>query len=377
MMERPLFNRKQKPHRQHKQAFRKTVLSDPIVIALDAMGGDHAPDIVIKGAFIARKRFPNLRYILFGDERLIKPLLDKQPGFNDFCSLVHTTQFVRGDDKPSVALRNSRDSSMRLAIEAVAEAKAAAVVSAGNTGALMAMAKIVLKTLPGIDRPAMASYFPTIKGESVMLDLGANIQYDAANLLQFALMGSVFISAVLGVRMPVIGLLNVGSEDVKGNEIVREANALLRHVKLPGLYHGFIEGDDIAKGTVDVIVTDGFTGNIALKSIEGTAKLISEYLKQTFRSSFLAQIGYLFARPALNTLKVRVDPRRYNGAIFLGLNGVAVKSHGGTDAIGFANAVGVAANMIVHKALSKINQDLKLVQDSLQQPSANSQVSNV
>jgi glycerol-3-phosphate acyltransferase PlsX len=340
-------------------------LSDAITIALDAMGGDYAPEIVIKGALIARGRFPNLRYLIFGDERLIQPLLNRYSGLVDISTIVHTTQVVRGEDKPSVALRNSRESSMRLAIEAVSTGKASAMVSAGNTGALMAMSKIVLRTLPGIDRPAMASYFPTMKGESVMLDLGANVQYDTANLLQFALMGSVFATAVLGIRKPIIGLLNVGSEEVKGNEIVRETHAILKNIKLPGHYHGFIEGDDIAKGTVDVIVTDGFTGNIVLKSIEGTAKLISEFLKQTFRSSFLAQIGYLFARPALNTLKVRVDPRRYNGAIFLGLNGVAVKSHGSTDAIGFANAIGVAANMVIHHAIDKIKHDYELIKDSM------------
>jgi len=221
----------------------------------------------------------------------------------------------------------------------------------------MAMAMFVLMTLPGISRPANASFFPTMRGESVMLDLGANVQCDSENLVQFAVMGEVFARTVLGTVKPTIGLLNVGSEDMKGNEALREANTLLRDLKLSGSYYGFIEGDDIAKGTVDVVVTDGFTGNIALKSIEGTARLYSEFLRATFKSSLLAKFGYLLARPALNALRLRTDPRRYNGAIFLGLNGITVKSHGGTDAIGFANAIGVAIDMILHGAIEKIRED--------------------
>jgi glycerol-3-phosphate acyltransferase PlsX len=215
----------------------------------------------------------------------------------------------------------------------------------------------VLKTLPGIDRPAIASFFPTIRGESVMLDLGANVECDADNLVQFAVMGNVFARTVLGVLRPTMGLLNVGSEEMKGHEALCEAAAILRATNLPGEFQGFVEGDDIAKGTVDVIVTDGFTGNISLKSIEGTAKLYSEFLRQTFRSSLLARIGYLFARPALNGLRSRVDPRRYNGAILVGLNGIVVKSHGGTDAFGFANAIAVAMDMAVNGAIEKIKDD--------------------
>jgi len=230
-------------------------------------------------------------------------------------------------------------------------------VSAGNTGALMAMAKFVLKTLPGIDRPAIASFFPTLRGESVMLDLGANLSCDADNLVQFAVMGNVFARTVLGILKPSIGLLNVGSEEVKGHEAVREAYAILRATNLPGDFRGFVEGDDIARGTVDVIVTDGFTGNVALKTVEGTARLYAEFLKRSFKSSIIARIGYLLARPALNALRVRTDPRRYNGAIFLGLNGVAVKSHGGTDSLGFANAISVAVDMVTQKSLEKIREE--------------------
>jgi glycerol-3-phosphate acyltransferase PlsX len=326
-------------------------------IALDAMGGDHAPDMVVKGANIARQRFPEVHFLFFGDEKRLKPLVDKYRALAKVSTIRHTDQVVKGEDKPSTALRAGRSSSMRLAIDAVQSGDAAGVVSAGNTGALMAMAKVVLKTLPGITRPAIASFFPTLKGESVMLDLGANVQCDADNLVQFAVMGNVFARTVLGVVSPTMGLLNVGSEDMKGHEALREASAMLREFKLPGSFHGFVEGDDIAKGTVDVVVTDGFTGNIALKSIEGTAKLYAEFMRATFKSSFLSKLGYLLARPALNALRLRTDPRRYNGAIFMGLNGIAIKSHGGTDALGFSNAIGVAADMITHRALARITED--------------------
>jgi len=332
-------------------------MSEFFTIALDAMGGDHAPDMVVRGANLARKRFPDARFLFVGDEAKIRPLLDRLPRLAKISEIEHTEDVVGGEDKPSIALRTGRQSSMRLAINAVHDGRAAAAVSAGNTGALMAMAKFVLKTLPGISRPAIASFFPTMKGESVMLDLGANVQCDAVNLTQFAVMGEVFARTVLGTVRPSIGLLNVGSEDMKGHEALREAHGMLRDTRLPGSYHGFIEGDDIAKGTVDVIVTDGFTGNIALKTIEGTARLYSEFLRATFKSSFLAKIGYLMARPALNALRLRTDPRRYNGAIFLGLNGITVKSHGGTDAIGFSNAIGVAVDMILHGAIDKIRED--------------------
>lgn len=342
-----------------------------LTLALDAMGGDHAPDMVVKGASIALRRFPQVRFLLFGDAERLKPLLAKTPSLRDVAVIHHAEHAVRPDEKPSVALRTGRASSMRLAINAVHDGAAAGVVSAGNTGALMAMAKFVLKTMPGVDRPAMASFFPTLRGESVMLDLGANVQCDANNLVQFAIMGNVFARTVLGTLQPSIGILNVGSEDQKGHEHVREAAAILRAMPLPGRFHGFVEGDDIAKGTVDVVVTDGFTGNVALKTLEGTAKLYSSFLRETFRSSFLAKLGYLLARPALITLRVRTDPRRYNGAIFLGLNGVAVKSHGGTDALGFANAIGVAVDMLLHRSLEKIREDFaKLTEQSVANPQA-------
>ena len=331
--------------------------SDSLNIALDAMGGDRAPEMVVKGANIARQRFPNVKFLFFGDETRIAPLLRRYGALGKTSEVRHTDKVVASEDKPSTALRAGRGSSMRLAIDAVQAGEAAGIVSAGNTGALMAMAKFVLRTLPGIDRPAIASFFPTLRGESVMLDLGANLSCDAENLVQFAVMGNVFARTVLGILRPTVGLLNVGSEEVKGHEAVREAAALLKSTPLPGEFHGFVEGDDIARGTVDVIVTDGFTGNVALKTLEGTTKLYAEFLRRSFKSSMVASLGYLLARPALNALRVRTDPRRYNGAIFLGLNGVAVKSHGGTDALGFANAIGVAVDMIMQKSLDKIRED--------------------
>ena len=333
-------------------------MSEPLTIALDAMGGDNAPRVVIKGANMARRRFPDVRYLLFGDEARIRPLLKRRARLRAACTIVHTDSVVTSDAKPTVALRQGRKSSMQLAINAVRDGDAAGVVSAGNTGAMMAMAKIGLKTLPGIDRPAIAAIFPNRRGESVMLDLGANVECDANNLIQFAVMGGVFGRSVMGLFKPSVGLLNVGSEAVKGHDDVRQAAALLQDSDLPIKFHGFVEGDDIAAGTVDVLVTDGFTGNIALKSIEGTVRLYTEFLRKAFRSSLSSRIGYVLARRGLRKLRARVDPRRYNGAMFLGLNGIVVKSHGGTDAFGFANAIGVAVDMAVNGFNDKIIKEL-------------------
>jgi len=339
-------------------------VSQRLTIALDAMGGDLGPDMVIAGADIARERHPDVRFLLYGDRDRIEPLLSQRPALKAVAEIRHTADFVAGDAKPAVALRAGRQSSMRLAIDAVASGEAACVVSAGNTGALMAMAKFVLKTLPGIDRPAMASFFPTQRGESVMLDLGANAECQPENLVQFAVMGAVFARAILGLPEPSIGVLNIGSEDMKGNEVVRAAAASLRDMPLPGRFHGFVEGTDIGLGTVDVIVTDGFTGNVALKTAEGTAKLFSEFLRRTFATSFLARIGYLLARGAFKRFRERIDPRRYNGAMFLGLRGVCVKSHGGTDPVGFANAVAVAINLATHGFNERIKEEMGRIADA-------------
>jgi glycerol-3-phosphate acyltransferase PlsX len=343
-------------------------LSGIITVALDAMGGDRAPDIVVKGADIALERHPETRFLIFGAEPQVAPLIAQLPRLAKAATLYHTGEKVHDEDKPSQVLRSGRGTSMRLAIEAVADGRADCVVSAGNTGALMAIAKFVLKTLPGIDRPAIASFFPTLRGESVMLDLGANIECDANNLVQFALMGDAFARSVLGLIEPTVGLLNVGSEDLKGNDAVRGASARLRGGMTPIRFYGFVEGDDICAGTVDVIVTDGFTGNVAVKTAEGLAKLFAEALRTSFRHSLMARMGYLFARGALKKFAARFDPRRYNGAMFLGLRGIAVKSHGSTDAFGFANAIGVAIDMKLNGFLEKIRSELAGVEAALPTP---------
>jgi glycerol-3-phosphate acyltransferase PlsX len=328
-------------------------------IALDAMGGDHAPDMVIAGAEIARERCPDAHYLLFGDEARIQPLLDRHPSLKPISTVHHTADAVPADAKPSAALRQGRNSSMRLAIDAVAAGEAACAVSAGNTGALMATAKVVLKTVPGIDRPAIASILPTLRGESVMLDLGANLEVGPENLVQFAIMGAVFARIVLGVPEPRVGLLNVGSEEQKGLEAIRAAAASLRESPIAeAKFHGFVEGNDLGSGVVDVIVADGFSGNIALKTAEGTVRLYAEFLRRTFASSWRSKLGYLLAKPAFDKLRQRTDPRRYNGAMFLGLQGICVKSHGGTDALGFANAIAAGANLAGQGFKDKIKGEL-------------------
>jgi len=343
-----------------------------MTIALDAMGGDDAPGMVIRGADIARERYPEVDFLIFGRESEIGPFLDKLTSLKAVATLVHTDDIVSSGDKPSVALRAGRNSSMRLAINSVREGTADGVVSAGNTGALMAMAKFVLKTLPGVSRPAIAAFFPTLRGETLMLDLGANVICDGRNLVDFAVMGNAFARCVIGVLQPSYGLLNVGSEEMKGHEALQDASAVLRASDLPGDFVGFVEGDDIAKGSVDVVITDGFTGNIALKTAEGTASLISEYMRRTFKSSLLAGLGYLLARSAMRKLRKRLDPRHYNGAIFLGLNGIAVKSHGGTDELGFANAIAVAVDMKKHGIVERTRADF----ENLTLPSLKAQAVN-
>ncbi|MEW5703153.1 MAG: phosphate acyltransferase PlsX [Pseudomonadota bacterium] len=320
-------------------------MTTAMAIALDAMGGDYAPGVVVEGARLARERFPNVHFILFGDERRLQPLVAKDAQLLGHSEIRHTDQAIANDMKPSMALRNGRDSSMRLAINAVHDGQAAGVVSAGNTGALMVMAKFVLKTLPGIDRPAIAGYIPSMRGDVVMLDLGANVECSANNLVQFAVMGNVFARAVLGLPEPVVGLLNVGEEEMKGHEYLRDAATILRTEGFPVKFYGFIEGNDILEGKVDVAVTDGFTGNVALKTAEGVSKFYTQILKEAFQSSPMARLGYLLARSSLRKVKRKMDPRRYNGAMMLGLNGIVVKSHGGADALGFANAIGVAIDM--------------------------------
>jgi glycerol-3-phosphate acyltransferase PlsX len=334
-----------------------------LMIALDGMGGDGAPEVVVKGANMARSRYPGIHFHIYGNEALLKPLLARFPKLARCTSIHHTDVVVSSEDKPSQALRKARDSSMGLAIDAVRDNVAQGVVSAGNTGALMALAKIALRTMTGISRPAIATMLPTSRSECVMLDLGANIQCDARNLVEFAIMGEVFSRTVLGRTKPTIGLLNVGEEELKGHEYVRQAASLLRDLALPIEFRGFVEGDAVWAGAVDVVVTDGFTGNIALKTAEGIAKMYSGFMRTAFESTILSRLGYLLSRGAIGKVRSRVDPRRYNGAMLLGLNGIVIKSHGGTDAFGFANAIGVAVDMIRGGFSNRIAEEFQRIGD--------------
>jgi glycerol-3-phosphate acyltransferase PlsX len=315
---------------------------DPLAkmtVALDAMGGDHGATVVIEAAADVLKTHPNVHFRIYGDQKIIAPLLDAYPALKSTCAIFHTDDIVSNHEKPSIALRKSRGTSMRLAIEDVRDKNADCVISAGNTGALMAIAKTVLRCLPGIDRPAIASIIPTMKQDCVLLDMGANLECDASALVQFAILGSVYAQIHLDKDQPSVGLLNIGSEDMKGPESIRNAAKTLREIHFPGKFIGYAEGDDLPKGDFDVVVTDGFSGNIALKVVEGVAKFFSFSLKQSLNSSILSRLGALLAAPSLLRLKKRMDPRLYNGGMFLGLNGICIKSHGGADAVAFANAI--------------------------------------
>lgn len=332
----------------------------PVRISLDAMGGDSGPAVVVPGAGLALERHPEMRFLMFGREEELRPLLARHPRLAEAVDLRHSELAVAMDDKPSQALRAGRwKSSMWMAIQAVRDGDAEACVSAGNTGALMAMSKVCLKTMAHIERPAIAAIWPTTRGESVVLDVGATIGADAAHLVDMAVMGAAMARIVFDIPRPTVGLLNVGTEEVKGVEIVREASRMLREQDIPGLaYHGFVEGDDLGRGTVDVVVTEGFTGNIALKTAEGTAKQIADYLRAAMGRTLMSRIGYFFAKGAFEALRAKLDPRKANGGVFLGLEGVVVKSHGGTDAIGFASAVDMAHDMAQHNLMGTIRDML-------------------
>ena len=324
------------------------------------MGGDVGAAVVVPGAELSLMRHPDSEFILFGDRAVVEPLLDVRPKLKAASRLVHTDVAVRMDAKPSQALRNGRwKSSMWLALDAVKKGEADVAVSAGNTGALMAMAKFNLRTMAGIDRPAIAGIWPTVRGESVVLDIGASIGADARHLVDLAVMGSAMARVLFDLDRPTVGLLNIGVEEAKGLEEVREAGRILREAQLPTLdYVGFIEGTDIGEGTVDVVVTEGFTGNIALKTAEGTARQIYQYLKSAMTRTWRAKLAYLLARDAFGTLRDKLDPAKANGGVFLGLNGIVIKSHGGSDAEGFASAVDVGYDMVRYELLGKISQTL-------------------
>ena len=329
-------------------------------IALDAMGGDHGAAVVVPGAELSLSRHPGIEFLLFGDRAVVEPLLEARPRLKAAAQLVHTDVSVKMHDKPSQALRKGRwKSSMWLAIDAVRKGEADAAISAGNTGALMAMAKFNLRTMARIERPAIAALWPTLRGESIVLDLGASIGADFGHLVDLAAMGGAMARVVFGLERPTVGLLNIGVEEAKGLEEVREAGRILREGHWPQIeYAGFVEGDDIGKGTVDVVVTEGFAGNIALKAAEGTARQLSEILKREMRRTLATRLGYLLARGAFRALSDKMDPRKSNGGVFLGLNGIVIKSHGGTDAEGFAYAVDLGYDMVRHDLLAKIGQTL-------------------
>lgn len=330
------------------------------------MGGDRAPQMVIEGADLVASNNQNVKFLLFGNSSKMKPILQNTRYLKGRYEVIHTDEFIASDEKPSNALRKGKNSSMRLAIESVKDGKADTVVSAGNTGALMAMSKIVLRPLDQIDRPAIIGLIPNQKKQAtILLDMGANIECSATTLFQFAVMGKAFARAVLKIENPKIGVLNVGSEEVKGHEEVQKVATFLKESDLKDNFYGYVEGDDITKGIVDVIVTDGFTGNITLKAIEGTAKLVSTSIKDGFYSSLFAKIGYLFAGSAIAKSTRNLDPRLHNGAMFIGLNGVAVKSHGSTDKIGFSNAIKVAISLVEDEINDQIAKELQHNTDSI------------
>ncbi|MEQ1954805.1 phosphate acyltransferase PlsX [Mesorhizobium sp. CN2-181] len=333
-----------------------------IRISIDAMGGDHGPSVVIPALAKVAKRRPDVNFLVYGRTDVVRPELDNFPALAAVTQFIHCDVAVRMDDKPSQALRHGRwKSSMWRAIEAVKSGDSDACVSAGNTGALMAMSKFCLRTMATIERPAIAAIWPTLRGESVVLDVGATIGADSHQLIDFGILGAAMARAVFGIERPSVGLLNVGVEEIKGQEEVKEAGRLLRDANLASMqYHGFVEGDDIGKGTVDVVVTEGFSGNIALKTAEGTARQISGYLRAAMSRTLMAKIGYFFAKGAFDRLREKMDVRKANGGVFLGLNGIVVKSHGGADDEGFASAIELAYDMIRNRLLDRIEADLDL-----------------
>ena len=324
------------------------------------MGGDIGPAVMVAGMARARRKDRTLKFDVYGDEKLIKPELAKHQPLVEATTIHHTTDAIEASEKPSQAIRRAKTTSMGMAINAVKEGIADAALSGGNTGALMSMAKLALRTMPGIDRPALAALLPTLgTTDLVMLDLGANTECDAQNLVQFAVMGSAYSRTVLGISKPRVKLLNIGTEELKGTGELKEAAALLRDANyLPLRFEGFTEGDRLSRGDVDVVVTDGFSGNIALKTAEGTARFVTDLLRRAFTSSFRSKAGFALSRPALNLLKVHLDPNNHNGAVFLGLNGLVVKSHGGANYKGVANAINVAASMVRNDITRKIGEDL-------------------
>jgi len=329
-------------------------------LAIDAMGGDSGPAAMLGGMARALKSDPSLRFLVVGDEALIQAEFAKHNFPAGTVEVLHAADAIGGSEKPSQALRRARTTSMGMAIAAVKDGRAQAALSAGNTGALMAIAKLALRTMPGIDRPALTALLPTLgEHDCVMLDLGANTECDAQNLVQFAVMGAAYARTVLGLAKPRVKLLNIGTEELKGTGELKEAAAMLREASyLPLQFDGFTEGDQLSRGKVDVVVTDGFSGNIALKTAEGTARFVTDLLRRAFTSSLRSKAGFALSRPALHMLKVHLDPNNHNGAVFLGLNGLVVKSHGSATPKGICNAIGVAARLVRNDITRQVGEDL-------------------
>jgi glycerol-3-phosphate acyltransferase PlsX len=332
-------------------------------IAIDAMGGDVGPAVMLAGAALAYKRRDDLSFLLFGDGAALEAELSAHGDLARVSEIVHCDDVIAAEDRPSQAIRRAKTTSMGRAIAAVKDGVANAAVSGGNTGALMAMSKLALRTMPGIDRPALAALLPTLgENDLVMLDLGANTECDAQNLIQFAVMGAAYARVVLDLDKPRVQLLNIGTEEMKGTDELKDAAAVLRAADTLGMrFDGFIEGDKLSRGNVDVVVTDGFSGNIALKSLEGTARFVTDLLRRAFTSSLRSKIGFLISRPATELLRHHLDPNSHNGAVFLGLNGLVVKSHGSATDKGVANAIRVAARMVREDLTRKISEDLDRV----------------
>ena len=320
-------------------------MAEGTILSIDAMGGDAAPGVVVDGVAILLADRPDIAVLLHGDETVLAPLVAAHPVLSGRCQLVHSDSVITSDMKPSQALRRGKGSSMWNAVEAVKNGEAAAAVSAGNTGALMAISMLILRKMDGVHRPAMTALWPTMRGRTVVLDVGANLEADAAQLVSFAIMGEAYARAALGIEKPSIGILNIGSEEMKGHDEVREAHEWLREAELDMDYRGFVEGNDISKGAVDVVVTDGFTGNVALKAGEGVARMLGNRMREAFTANIMTKLGAVFASGGLKQLRAQMDPSNVNGGVLLGLGGVSVKSHGGTDARGFAQACLLAADL--------------------------------
>jgi glycerol-3-phosphate acyltransferase PlsX len=334
-----------------------------ISLAIDVMGGDEAPDVCIEGISIFHKKYPDTTFLLFGDETVVAPILHRYKNLDSSCRMIHTDESISPHTKPSSAVRQFPKSSMRMALESVANKSADGAVSAGNTGAYLALSKTILKTLGSIDRPAIASQFPSMQNQIVLLDLGGTLDVSSRNLVEYAQMGSIFAEKVLHLHRPSVGLLNVGKEESKGSDTLQQAFLSLKSSGLN--FHGFVEGHDIALGTVSVVVTDGFTGNVALKTAEGIAKLCFSSVKECFSSGAHGKLVGWLARPFLKRIQARFDPRIYNGALWLGLNGIAVKSHGGTDALGFSYALQMAYDMVRANIVSEIDAELNAKEDAV------------